>query len=64
MPSQPSPVNHEQALAHRAEEVRQQALSNEDFMRQVRDGIAALARGERGTPLRELESSSSSEAGA
>jgi hypothetical protein len=34
MTSTPRPAGHEQALARRAEEVRQQVLSDEEFMRQ------------------------------
>lgn len=54
MPNVPRSANHEEALARRAAEIRQQAVTDGEFMRQVREGIAALARGERGTPLREL----------
>jgi hypothetical protein len=50
----PRNEEHAKALALRAAEVRAQALGDEDFMHQVRDGHERLARGERGTPLREL----------
>lgn len=59
----PRNMNHEEALSRRAADIRQQALSDENFMQQVRDGMAALARGERGTLLRDLTEPISSSPG-
>ena len=46
---------HQRALHRRAEEVLLRVFTNEELMAQVRGGIAQIKRGERGTPLRELQ---------
>ena len=35
-------------------QIIEDALSNEEFMEQTRASLAAIERGERGTPLREI----------
>jgi hypothetical protein len=56
MPSEPEPARfaYEEAMEQRRQQVINDALTDPEFMRQVRESHAALARGERGTPLREL----------
>ena len=63
MPPAARDTNHEKALSRRVAEIRQQALSDQNFMQQVHDGVAALARGERGKPLRDLTEPASPLAG-
>ena len=51
----PQPVNYEDALERRAREVIDAAITDGEFMSQVRESLGALQRGERGTSLRELQ---------
>ena len=46
---------HQRALHRRAEEVLTRVVNNDELMAQVQASFAAIARGERGTPLREIQ---------
>ena len=46
---------HQRALHRRAEEVLTRVVNNEELMAQVEVSLEAIKRGERGTPLREIQ---------
>jgi hypothetical protein len=46
---------HQRALHRRAEEVLTRVVNNEELMAQVQASLEAIQRGERGTPLREIQ---------
>lgn len=49
------PLSLEEALARRADQVREDALASPEFVRQIKESQVALERGEEGIPLRDLQ---------
>lgn len=45
---------YQRAAHRRAEEVLTRAVNNEELMAQVQASLEAIARGERGTPFRQI----------